>query len=96
VAEVGCLIIIYPSVADAKADFIDLVENGDLTLTEVSGHFEQCQMWSIDYGFVGNFKMFSFQEKNVCGIISFSITGSSDLSQEWIDEMLTLQESRIV
>jgi hypothetical protein len=40
--------------------------------------------------------MFSFQEKNVCGIISFSITGSSDLSQEWIDEMLTLQESRIV
>jgi len=41
-------------------------------------------------------KEYLFQQKNVCGVIVFSTVWGYDLDQAWIDEMLDLQESRIV
>jgi hypothetical protein len=95
-AEVSCQIITYNSVADAKADFAASLENGDYTFNEVSGHFDQCQVWSVNYPNLAVMKMYAFQEKNVVGVLTFSSYFDSEMSQAWIDDILDAQENRIV
>jgi hypothetical protein len=95
-SEVSCQLYIYSSVSAAKADFNDLLEEENtMTLTEVSGHFDQCRVWVMGSSTIVNAKMYVYQEKNVCGIISFTSVGGNLPDQAWIDQMLDLQESRI-
>ncbi len=95
-AEVSCQIMTYSSVAHAKADFATIFENfTSYPMTEVGGHFEQCQLLTLSSSPVV-VKEYLFQQKNVCGVIVFSTVWGYDLDQAWIDEMLDLQESRIV
>lgn len=94
-SEVECQIFTYKSVANAKADFTDMLGDYGSNLTGVSGHFDQCRLWAIDYGYLLDAKMYVFQEKNVCGLLVFSSYADHELDQAWIDEMLSLQESKI-
>lgn len=95
-AEVSCQIMTYTSVSHAKVDFATIFDNFTAyTMTEVSDHFEQCQLVTIS-NYIGEVKGYLFQQKNVCGVIVFSAVWGYDLDQVWIDEMLDLQESRIV
>ena len=93
--EVECQILTYKSVANARADFTDMLMDIGSNLTGVSGHFDQCRLWTMDYGYILDSKMYIFQEKNVCGLLVFTSYADHDLDQGWIDEMLSLQESKI-
>lgn len=94
--EVECQVFTYKSVANAKADFPDMLEDMGSNLTEVSGHFDQCRLWALNYGDILDARMYVFQEKNVCGLLVFTSYSDHDLDQAWIDEMLNLQETKIV
>ncbi|MDW5564014.1 MAG: hypothetical protein SA339_12405 [Methanomassiliicoccus sp.] len=95
-AEVSCQILTYNSVASAKADYSNMIQNESFQpVTEVSGHFDQCHLKAISVSTVV-MKEYVFQKKNVCGVIVFSYVGGYQIDQAWIDQMLDLQESRIV
>ncbi|GEM_PF-6255182 len=94
-AEVSCQIFKYPNEANAKADFETLLKEDTFdSMTKVSGHFDQCWLYEFDKPF-GEGKMYVFQERNVGGIILFTSYWGYDLDQAFIDEILSIQDSKI-
>jgi hypothetical protein len=96
-AEVQCEVITYASVDAAQRVFSEMKENATaLDVTTVPNQFDQCISYELDYGYFGNANIYIYQEKNVCGIISFASLYGYELSHGWIDDMIDLQDSRIV
>lgn len=94
-ADVTSQIITYASTADATQVFAEMRENiTSINVTEVS-LFDQCVMYHLDLGSLVNAKVYVFQDRNVCGILVFGSYFSYNMTSEWVDQMLMLQESRI-
>jgi hypothetical protein len=96
-AEVVCQLVTYQSVAEAQRVYGEMKENvTGMNQTKVTDHFDQCMLYTLELGEMINSKMYVFQERNVCGIILFSSFFGYNMTQEWIDHMLEVQEARIV
>ncbi|MBI0583833.1 MAG: hypothetical protein ISF22_06345 [Methanomassiliicoccus sp.] len=94
-AEISCQIFKYPTEANAKADFENLLKEGTIgSMTKVTGHFDQCWLYDIDNSIVEG-KMYVFQERNVGGIILFTSYWGYDVDQALIDKVLTAQDNKI-
>lgn len=94
--EISCIIIVYGSTSQAKTDFEDLRGDSGSAMSEVSDCFEQCLVGETNVSEYEEAKIYAFQEKNVCGLLKFTSAYGYDLDQEWVNEMLDLQESKIV
>jgi hypothetical protein len=96
-AEVICQLVTYQSVAEAQRVFGEMKENiTGMNVVEVTDHFDQCILYTIELGELLSSKIYVFQERNVVGILTFSSYFGYDMTQEWIDDMLDIQEGRIV
>jgi hypothetical protein len=94
-ADVTSQIITYASTEDAKQVFTEMRGNiTSINVTEVSV-FDQCVMYHLDLGSLVNAKVYVFQDRNVCGILVFGSYFGYNMTSEWVDQMLVLQESRI-
>ncbi|MBI0582332.1 MAG: hypothetical protein JET69_04880 [Methanomassiliicoccales archaeon] len=93
--EIISQVFVFDTVLQAKADFKQLQDDPTYTMEEVPGHFDQCLLMETSVS-GADIRLYAFQEKNVGGVISFTTVFGYDITDAWINEMLDLQENKIV
>ena len=95
-AQIECIIVTYPTYERARQVYDEVMENWTtITTTQIDDHFDRCVMYELDRGMYGKARYYDFQEKNVCGGIAILTSLYYNMSESWIDSLLSSVEGRI-